>query len=331
MRTLTLFRVVLFHTTAAALNTAADAADLAVPQCLHVFGLKLPCTGSTWFNGVFHKQMTGFSVASELMQGGEYALPIDVKMARMTDRLTDACTKPGHDIHGFFQNPVVLRGADWRALGNLSSGVVTWRRTNVVKVAVSALMKNANAKNHTGCGHNLPISATAAQRASCRTAFVLDARDLGEKIHHVACQNRVLGDAARATGRRVLALHYEALQADRDAELRRFADFFGLPPARVAPPPASDGLLKKLPEGLADVIPNYGELRAFLSDDLAAEARASGCDLGAMFAATGPELFLGCNASALCGALGARFFPPRKGAKDWAVAPGEEPWPPAYA
>lgn len=126
--------------------------------------------------------------------------------------------------------------------------VVHLRRRNLLRVLVSNRIANRT-------GQMAATSPAAAREAQSRVGTLrLEPEDC--ESYFTLLEERAERCHALFDEESVLSLEYEALVADRDAELGRVRAFLGLPPAD-----GSTRLVKQGTRALADVLENLEELR----------------------------------------------------------------------
>ena len=251
--------------------------------------LKLAETGSTWFASLL-AATPSYKIEEEIYTKRHS----DISLAHKTDKLISvlSCSyfsDSRRPVHGFTINPKNNMGIDWSHVVKASkANVVIWRRSNIVKTAVSIYRKSVQ--------HLCDGKANLRHDSSCVDEKVrVDVTKYLEKVHTQAHYYAELEKAARmattsADGRNI-SIFYEDMQDNQQREMDRLAVLLGN--ASYSGKQVHADTVKKTTDDLKDIIVNFDEVLVGL-EKLQVPAKLN-CPLVEMLQQTGFKVYHGCD------------------------------------
>ena len=204
-------------------------------------------------------------------------------------------------------------------LHSSTARIIVYTRTNVAKMLISEVTSSRRICDD----HLYARDATATRVSECRRRVRVAPAQWTRELPQLVCQNTLLHELAASTGRPTLALTYEALQLDKDAQLRRVLRFIGKPPTlparaadlqargswrtafvTVAPPPphrhamiacSAASQVKRTSEDMRRTLLNFNESLGVVHELEAALGIAGRCPLGEMLSTAHPRVFADCG------------------------------------
>jgi len=258
---------------------------------LQVIVLKLPHSGSAWVADTL-SLLDGVEVQHEGYKrhqrtSGQALTAPD--MARYLDRLQ---TDERVGRCGFSVNPMAhfktnVCANEWSQLAVRSTTkLLRWKRTNVVKMAVSAAMYHQKICKK----HHLFASSSEKVKSQCQRAVEIKPKGFINDVKKLLCKNLHIDTIANRIGARSHLMTYERLREDETGELTKFAAFVGKenPQQFIASNLKTlqrvkeTGSIKRTGESMQEQISNYQEV----ADALGALDQQLGpaCKLGEMLA-----------------------------------------------
>ena len=272
-----------------------DRAEAKNQNCTGLMALKLAETGSTWFANLL-LTTKAYEIEEEIYTRTHADISIPHKESKLLSvlRCQHFSGNGKHPVHGFTINPKNNVGINWGQIVRVAQPhVVTWRRSNIVKTAVSIYRK--------GPEHICGGRANIRHDDKCiyektKVSFPTLLEKLHTQAHYYGELDHASDEATRYANGLNISLYYEAMQQNEDRELKKLATFLGDPSySETRKRPVS--VIKKTSDDLRDVITNFDEVAKGL-EDLHVPASLN-CPLVSMFKETGFKVFEGCNHTGL--------------------------------
>jgi len=167
--------------------------------------------------------------------------------------------------------------------------IIVYTRTNVAKMLISGVTSSKRI-----CDDHLYVRDASAQRVSeCRRRVRVAPAQWRRELPQLVCQNTLLHEVASSTGRPTLALTYEGLQLDKEAQLRRVLSFVGRAP--TLPTRAADLQMKRTSEDMRRTLLNFNESLAEVRELEATLGVVGRCPLAEMLSSARPREFADCG------------------------------------